>query len=443
MLGGVSNLVLEMPPQHGKSTYMHSGAIPWVLGLRPSWNGMLASYSESLASSFSSKARDVYRAWAPALWGTTIGAKDASTEWHTTRGGEFFAAGVGGGFTGRGANFAIVDDAIKNWVQAQSPGQRQAVWDWYTSSLLTRMHPEGGIMVLIGTRWHQQDLPGLAMKQWEEDGEPYLRIRFPALAEKGDSLGRAEGEPLWPESGRIREWYLRKKRAQGSLMFEAIFQQNPKPGEDALYREQWFRTFQIRGEYVIPSIGRPIHMGDLLIFQTVDLAIKQDERANRYVIVTYGLSPLGEVFVLDVYADRVPFVYQIGKLALYAAKWTASLIGIENNAFQDASVQSAVAEGLPAVGVTSTRDKGVRAIPMAAVAEAGRLYLLEGAPWRQETIDELCGFPNAGEDDIFDAFSLGGRMMIELAGMRAASGFADAGLSTTQNGIALASFIPA
>lgn len=193
----IRRLIIETPPRHGKSMLCSRAFPAWYLGRHPNHRVMIASEESALSSEFSESVRDILKVWGPPVFGVGVHARRTRvSDWrvanHT---GRVMSAGIKtGGFTGRGANLLVIDDPIKNVEGAMSPTYRELVWNWYLSTARSRMEPNG-IIIIIMTRWHQDDLVGRLLK----GKEPWERVNLPAIAtSENDPLGRAIGEPLWP-----------------------------------------------------------------------------------------------------------------------------------------------------------------------------------------------------------------------------------------------------
>ena len=159
----------------------------------------------------------------------------ASARFSLQEGGEYFAAGVRGPITGRRADLVIIDDPVKSWAEAESRTFRDSLYDWYRAELSARLKP-GGRIVLIMTRWHEDDLTGRLLA-----AEPaWSCVRLPAIAEIDDPLGRPPGEVLWPE-WQDEAAILRRRREVGERAFAAMYQQNPRPPDAALFKVQNIR----------------------------------------------------------------------------------------------------------------------------------------------------------------------------------------------------------
>ena len=192
-------LMLFMPPRHGKSTLASVAFPAWHLGRHPDHEFISCSYSGSLAMGFSRKVRQLLREPTyKTAFQTRLDPDSQSAEaWLTTGGGGYVAAGVGGGITGKGAHVLVIDDPVKNREDAESQNNREANWDWYTSTAYTRLAPGGGVLVIL-TRWHDDDLAGRLLKAGSEGGDEWTVVKYPAIAEEDEDF-RDQGDALHPE----------------------------------------------------------------------------------------------------------------------------------------------------------------------------------------------------------------------------------------------------
>ncbi|MFI9157539.1 terminase large subunit domain-containing protein [Kitasatospora aureofaciens] len=230
-------LLLTMPPRHGKSRRAARWAPLWYLMQRPDHRVMIASYSADLADDHGRWIRDAITAWGEQI-GVTLhpGSKAANRFDLLGHEGGLVCAGVGGGLTGKGAHLAVVDDPIKDDQEAQSPTMRKRLWEWWQSVLLTRIEP-GGSVIVIQTRWSEDDLAGRILAS--ETAEDWITINLPAVADSpDDALGRKVGEPLWP-ARYGRKALAKIRRAVGERVWWSLFQQQPRPQEGGVWQRSW------------------------------------------------------------------------------------------------------------------------------------------------------------------------------------------------------------
>lgn len=245
-------LMIFMPPRHGKSDEATQKFPSWVLGKHPEWPFIIASYSQDLATDFGQGTRDLMeRPNYKAIFNTRLREDtSAKAKWMTDQGGGYTAVGVGGAITGRGFKIGIVDDPFKNREEADSPVTRESVHKWWRSTFYTRQ--EGNTcMILILTRWHDDDLAGRLLKEQieaEKNGDENIDkwevLEFKALAEE-DGKKRLKGEALWPAKFDVSK-LLKTKAALGSYEFSALYQQNPIDEESQEFKKDWlqYRTWE-------------------------------------------------------------------------------------------------------------------------------------------------------------------------------------------------------
>lgn len=216
-------LLVSVPPRHGKSELISHWLPVWKVATWPAHRVIVVSYEADFAATWGRKARDTVSANRRGLAVKIREDIAATSAWETMEGGGVVTAGVGGPITGRGADLLVVDDPLKNWEEAHSVTVRENIWNWYRSTARPRLEPEGSIVVMMA-RWHREDLIGRLLA---EAGEPWDYVVLPALAEKGDVLGRQLGEPLWPkryDAGDLEQ----TRRDIGEEAWKSLYQQHPE-----------------------------------------------------------------------------------------------------------------------------------------------------------------------------------------------------------------------
>lgn len=409
--GDCRRLIIEMPPRHGKSEFASRFFPAWFVGKEPDKRVILASYEAEFAATWGQKARDILREWGQPVFGARLNTSSAARNlWNVARrSGGMTTAGVGGPITGKGADLLIVDDPVKNAKEANSATIRDQIWDWWQSTAYTRLEP-GGAAIIIMTRWHEDDLVGRLLRAEADGGEPWRRLRLPALAEADDPLGRAEGEALWPARyGAERLAEIRS--VVGSYWFSALYQQRPQVDGGLVFRRPWFRTYRAaRG-----ADGQPTHyelaadagvkrvpVDACYRLSVVDLAVSTSNSADWTVVSTWAVTPDRELVLLDVVRDRVEGADHMPLVRRTFERWRPSFVGIERTAYQLALVQTAVRAGLPVLQLVADRDKLSRALVASARYEAGMVYHPAAAPWLEAWEAELLAFPNGAHDDQVD-----------------------------------------
>lgn len=253
---GDGRLMLFMPPGTAKSTYTDVVAPTWAMGKWPGHRVILASYATGIAAKQSRKARSVCRQKRyGAIWTEAPQLLDdqrAVDEWSLTNGSEFMAAGLLAGITGNRANGVIIDDPVANREQADSPTIREKVYAEYVDTALTRLLPKGYV-ILIMTRWHEEDLAGSILPENYagesgmiecRDGQTWEVLCFPAKCEsETDPLGRQIGEYIWPEFYSPRHWHTWEMNPRAQRTWNALYQQRPAPFEGVHFNLEMFKRY--------------------------------------------------------------------------------------------------------------------------------------------------------------------------------------------------------
>jgi len=390
--GRIQRLIVTMPPRHGKSQLVTVHFPVWVLGRHPDWPILIASYGADLAYDFSRQARNEFAEIAPQLWGLDI-ADDSSAmgRWHIAghRGG-LIAAGVGGPVTGRGAQIALIDDPVKNHEDALSKTRRDAQWDWYRSTLRTRLHP-GAAVILVMTRWNRDDLAGRLLAASESgDGEHWELLNLPAVAEENDALGRARGEPLWPDHYDA-EALEGIRKSVGSYVWAALYQQHPQPDEGGLLKRQWWRFWR----------EKPAAFDQLI--QSWDMTFKDSAGSDFVVGQVWGRIG-ADRYLLDQVRARMDFPRTVQAVRRLSEAWPEAVTKlVEDKANGPAVIDTLKHEIGGLIAVEPEGSKLARAAAVSPQIEAGNVYLpdpeMPGYAWVRDFVDECTAFPHAEHDD--------------------------------------------
>ena len=406
-------LMLFMPPRHGKSTLASVAFPAWHLGRHPHHEFISCSYSGSLAMSFSRKVRQLLRepVYKNVFEKSRLDKDSQSIEsWQTTQGGGYVAAGVGGGITGKGANVLVIDDPVKNREDAESDNNREATWDWYTSTAYTRLSPGGGILVIL-TRWHDDDLAGRLLKQAEDGADQWEVIRYPAIAEIDENF-RKQGESLHPERYNV-DALEQIRKAIGPRDWSALYQQNPVSDEGDYFSRDMIRYYEYD----------EIDTAELNYYCAWDLAIGQRDRNDYSVGIVVGIDEYDHLYVVDVVRgkyDGFELVEQI--LDLYET-WRPGIVGIERGHIEMAlgpflqkrTRERGLSEAYFKDLKVGRRDKEARARAIQGRMQQGMVYFPKDAVWTGTMVAELLRFPNGTHDDQVDALAWIGLMMTEFA----------------------------
>lgn len=386
--GDNDRLMVFCPPRHGKSAMTTVRYPIWRMEREPTLRVIVACYNQILANRFSRAARRI------AISRLELDReRKAVEEWQTTAGGVFRAVGVGGGITGQGGDLIVIDDPVQSREQAESESYRERVWEWYTDDLFTRLEP-GAAIILIQTRWHEDDLAGRILAS--EDAAAWKVVNLPALAEKGDLLLRTLGDPLWPERFGL-EALAERRRVLGTYSFTALYQQRPQPIEGGMFKREWFDIIN-----VAPAQALRVRYWDKSASEgegdySAGVKIAKDSDGQFYIedVLRGQWSPLTR--------ERL-----IKQTAILDGKGTTVWVEQEPGSGGKESAQNTVRNlaGYKAYMDRVTGEKAVRAMPFSAQCEARNVKLVRGA-WNAAYLDEICNFPYGAHDDQVDGSSGG------------------------------------
>jgi len=414
-------LMITMPPRHGKSEIASRMFPAYALGRFPDLSFIAASYSADLASRMNRDVQriidsDAYRFLFP---GTALSGKNiravASGAWMrnsdifevVNRRGVYRSAGVGGGVTGMGADIAIIDDPIKDRASADSPTIRENIWDWYTSTLYTRLAPGGGV-VIINTRWHTDDLSGrLLSAEAAGEGDQWRVVNFPAIAEH-DEPHRKAGEALHPERYPLDQLH-KIKVAIGTRDWEALYQQHPTPDGGTIFRQEWIRYWEPKD---IPQ------RFDVLLMSW-DMTFKESDTSDYVVGQVWGKHG-ARFFLLDQVRGRWGFTETVDQVRRLTDKWPAATRKyIEDKANGPAVIDTLKNRIGGIIPVEPDGSKTARAYAVTPLFEAGNVFLPSPGmyPWVRELTSELLQFPSAAHDDQVDALTQALRMFTSKPGL--------------------------
>ena len=405
-------LMLFMPPRHGKSTLASVAFPAWHLGRNPAHEFIGCSYSGALAMGFSRKVRQLLREPSyKTAFPTRLDPDSQSAEaWLTTGGGGYVSAGVGGGITGKGAHVLLIDDPVKNREDAESQHNRDSSWDWYTSTAYTRLAPGGGILVIL-TRWHDDDLAGRLLKATTEGGDEWEVVRYPAVAESDEKF-RNEGDPLHEERYNL-EALDRIRKAVGPRDWSALYQQNPVSDDGDYFTREMIQYFE-------PD---DIDEDRMRYYCAWDLAIGQKDRNDYSVGIVVGVDEYDRLFLMDVVRGRFDGFELVERILDLYELWRPSIVGIEKGHIEMALgpfLEKRIRErGLYEAYIkdlkTGRRDKEARARAIQGRMQQGMVFLPKNEVFTGPLVAELLRFPNGVHDDQVDALAWVGLMMTEFS----------------------------
>lgn len=407
---GIGRLIVTMPPRHGKSENVSIRFPAWFLGRNPDKRIILCSYAAELAEKFSKKCRDLLESTEYKRIFSDITSpepifvdeeKRRVQSWaikdHL---GEFVAAGVGGAITGMGADLLIIDDPIKDHEEANSEVIREKIWDWYSSTAYTRLQRPGGAVIVMMTRWHEDDLIGRLL---EREPQKWTVLNLPCVADEDslpDAIGRTPGEPLWPEKFPLKE-IADIKSTITPRDWIAMYQQRPTSGSGEVFKKEWFR-------YVKFPHREDIQRG----IQVWDTALTEREESDYSACVTAFVTRDG-IFIADVFRARLDFPSLKRSMIAQHEHWNEIFpigrIYIEQKQSGISVMQALKKDSyLPVMELEKDTKMGKSKLQRANAASdylaSGRVSFPQNAGWLTDFESELFGFPRGKHDDMVDAF---------------------------------------
>ena len=397
--GELKRLIINMPPRHTKSEFASYLLPAWFLGRFPHKKVIQTSHTAELAVGFGRKVRnlvdsDVYTNIFPNL-SLQVDSK-AAGRWNTSKGGDYFAIGVGGAVTGKGADLLIIDDPHSEQeaaLAATNPEVYDKVYEWYTSGPRQRLQP-GGSIVVVMTRWAQRDLTGQVIKSSaQRGGEEWEVIEFPAIM--------PSGKPLWPEFWSLEELSALKEELPNSK-WQAQYQQNPVGNESAIVKRDWWKIWE---EDKPPECD--------YILQTWDTAFEKHQRADYSAGTTWGIfyNPKDggrpNIILLDTYKKRVEWVDLKRDVLNQYNEWEPDGMLIEKKATGAPLIYELRAMGIPVQEYTPSKgqDKIARLNSVSDIIASGKVWVPQ-TRWAEELVDEIAAFPSGEHDDLVDATTL-------------------------------------
>ena len=399
--GTCKRLIINMPPRHTKSEFASFLLPAWFLGRFPGKKVIQTSNTAELAVGFGRKVRnlvdtDEYKELFPSLLLSTD--SKAAGRWNTSKGGDYFAIGVGGTVTGKGADLFIIDDPHSEQEAAQaenSPEIYDKVYEWYTSGPRQRLQP-GAAIVMVMTRWSKRDLTGQVLKAaTQRGGEEWEVIEFPAILPSGN--------PLWPEFWPLEELTALKEELPNAKWM-AQYQQNPTSEASAIVKREWWQIWEPEDppkcEFVLMSW---------------DTAFEKSQRADYSALTTWGVfyHPDGtgilqaNIILLNAFRERMEFP-RLKQVAIEQYRdWEPDGVIIEKKASGAPLIYELRAMGIPVQEFTPTKgnDKISRLNAVSDLFASGRVWV-PNTHWAEEVVEEVASFPGGEHDDFCDSVSM-------------------------------------
>lgn len=399
--GECKRLIINMPPRHTKSEFASYLLPAWFLGNFPHKKVIQTSHTAELAVGFGRKVRNLvdqegYREIFPEV--ALQADSKAAGRWATNKGGDYFAIGVGGAVTGKGADILIIDDPHSEQEAALAeinPDIYDKTYEWYTSGPRQRLQP-GGNIIIVMTRWSKRDLTGQVLKSAaQRGGDEWEVIEFPALLPSGN--------PLWPEFWSKTELDTLKLELPNAK-WQAQYQQNPTSEVSAIVKREWWQIWEKEDP---PNCD--------FILQSWDTAFEKSTRADYSACTTWGVfyhpddtgTPQANIILLNAFRKRMEFP-ELKKIALEEyQEWNPDSIIIEKKASGAPLIYEMRAMGVPVQEFTPSRgnDKISRLNAVSDLFASGKVWVPD-TNWAEEVVDEVASFPAGEHDDYVDSTSL-------------------------------------
>jgi len=388
----INRLIVNMPPRHTKSEFASFLLPAWMVGRNPKLKIIQATHTGELAVRFGRKAKTLIDSEEYAKIFETRLREDsqAAGRWETAQGGEYFAAGVGGAITGRGADLLIIDDPHSEQ-DAMSANAFDNAYEWYTSGPRQRLQP-GGQIILVMTRWSKKDLTGILLKnQQEVKGDQWEVVEFPAIIDE---------EPVWPEYWKLDE--LESVKATLPVAkWNAQWMQKPTSEEGAIIKREWW---QIWDKDELPYVE--------YVIQSYDTAFLKKETADYSAITTWGVFYPNEdskpnLILMDSIKERYEFP-ELRRVALDQYNyWKPDMVIVEQKASGTPLTHELRQMDIPVMTFTPSRgnDKHVRVNTVAPLFEAGLIWAPD-MKFAEEVVEECAAFPHGDHDDLVDSMTM-------------------------------------
>lgn len=399
--GECKRLIINMPPRHTKSEFASYLLPAWFLGKYPHKKVIQTSHTAELAVGFGRKVRnlvdmDIYNKIFPDL--ALQADSKAAGRWNTSKGGDYFAIGVGGAVTGKGADLLIIDDPHSEQEAALAeinPDIYDKTYEWYTSGPRQRLQP-GGSIVIVMTRWSKRDLTAQVLKAAAaRGGDEWEVIEFPAILPSGN--------PLWPEFWPMEELTVLREELPNSK-WQAQYQQSPTSDTSAIVKREWWKEW----ESDVPPTCE-------FVLQSWDTAFEKTQRADYSACTTWGVFyqpdaaglEQANIILLNAFRDRMEFP-ELKRCAVEEYReWEPDSVIIEKKASGAPLIYEMRAMGIPVQEFTPTRgnDKISRLNAVSDLFASGRVWA-PASRWAEEVIEEVASFPGSEHDDYVDTVSM-------------------------------------
>lgn len=420
-------LIIMEPPGSAKSTYASVVGVSWYVSKFEGTEVIVTGYGDELPQKHSRRIRQIKRdPRERAIWANKpqlASDNKAVEQWALTNGSSVRAKGILSGITGNRANGVVIDDPVKGREAADSETIRNRTEEEYRDSVKTRLKPNGWI-ILIQTRWHEDDLAGRILPEnyagesgpiMCRDGQVWEVLNIPAKCERDDDpIGRKPGEYLWPEWFPVAHWQQFENDPRGIRTWNALYQQRPTAGDGIEFQRDWFQWYD---PDVLPGLpgGRPLR---LEIYGASDFATKEDRAADFTEHGIMGLDKHADIWILDWWYGQLTSDKYIAAWIALVRRWKPRRWWDEGNVIGNAIAPArnrAMREAKPTPvwvrteQLTSIKNKALKLSSFQARAATCTVHLPLKRPWATRLVDQLCAFPAGRYDDAADVCGLFGR----------------------------------
>jgi len=414
----ILRLIINCPPRHGKTELASKRFMAWHSGLHPEQNLIFGTYNETYAADIGRSVRDTIQGLPHLQVFPDYELKDgsaSSTRLETKEDGLLMFVGRGGSITGRGGHGIILDDPIKGRKEADSPTIRDDLWKWYQQDVKSRLMTDDSFILLVQTRWHEDDLVGRLTDPTnpyydEAEAREWTIIDLPALAGENDALGRKKGEALWPE--RFNRKFLLGQKRGDPRGFQALYQGRPTAETGAFFDVSYLKTYKPNE---LPS--------DLRIYCASDHAVSTAQDRDRTCLLPVGVDEMDNIYILpDAWWRRADTEKSVDAMVEMIRSrrpifwWSErgqiskSIGPFLRKRMNEEQVYASVIE------MTPTADKMTRAQSILGRMAMGKVYFPEFAPWWPDARDEILKFPHGAHDDFVDALAYIGLGLAQQVG---------------------------
>ena len=381
-------LVLSCPPQHGKSLTVTETFPSWYVGKYPDRRCIIACYNDDFAGKFGRRNKAKIDEVGQFIFDIRLKKSSDRDMEIADHDGGIITRGIMAGITGNAGDLIIIDDPVKNRLEADSSTYRERLWEEWENSIMTRTQA-GTKIVIIQTRWHEDDLAGRVIAS-----ENFVEVvNIPVEAEENDILGRNIGDALCPEIGKDNKWLqeFKQRYADGKRAWNALYMGRPTSAEGNIFKREWWQYYDKLPEHI------------QLIGISVDATFKDSDTSDFVAIEVWGKLN-NDYYLIDLIKKRMDFPETLKAIRYMADKYpNKHSILVEDKANGSAIISMLKHEIGGVIPITPQESKVARANAITGIVEGGNVYLPRYSDFTGEFVEEFASFPNGVHDDLVDA----------------------------------------